>query len=70
MNAVKAVAGELADRGTKLLKSRQFWSLVALFVINGVEGVREFIPADYLPLVNAALGLLAVWFRLAPRQQF
>lgn len=54
----------------KLLKSRQFWTLVVLFVINGVSGVSEFIPASVLPYVNGVLGLLAVWFRVLPKQQF
>ena len=54
----------------KTLKSRQMWTIVALVVINGVADVRDLLPANYLPIVDAALGLLAIYFRVRPRQQF
>lgn len=46
------------------LLSRTTWTVLAMFVISGVEGVRDIIPADFLPLVNALLGLIAVYFRV------
>lgn len=55
---------------SKLLKSRQFWTIVVLFVVNGVGGVREFVPAEVLPALNALLGVLTVYFRVKPVQKF
>jgi len=55
---------------TKLLKSRQFWTLVVLFVMNGVTGVHDFIPANLLPIVDTVLGFLVVYFRISPQQKF
>lgn len=45
-----------------LLKSRTFWTIVALFVINGVGGVREYIPINLLPIIDGVLGILAIYF--------
>lgn len=54
----------------KIVKSRQFWTIVVLFVINGVEGVKDVIPVLALPYINTVLGLLALYFRIKPKQQF
>ena len=52
----------------KLLKSRTFWSLVALFVINGVGGIRDSIPSGVLPVVDGILGILVIYFaKVSPR---
>jgi len=56
------------ERLLKILKSRTVWTIVILFVINGVEGIREFIPADALPLIDGVLSILAVYFRIKPKQ--
>lgn len=51
-----------------LIKSRTFWTIVALFVINGVGGIKEFIPDGFLPVVDAILGLLMIYFaKVAPK---
>ena len=54
----------------KLLRSRQFWVLVALFVVNGVGAIKDQIPANVLPVIDAMLGLAAVYLRIYPKQQF
>ena len=54
----------------KLLKSRQFWTLVALFVINGFTGIQDSIPTSFLPYINSILGIMAFYFRVSPKQQF
>lgn len=54
----------------KILKSRTVWAFVALFVINGITGVRDLIPAAWLPLIDAILGLIGIYFRISPRQGF
>lgn len=51
----------------KLAKSRTFWTLIILFLLNGIEGVRESIPQEaYLPL-NAILTAIGAYFRANPR---
>jgi len=47
-----------------VLKSRTVLTIVLLFLINGVAGVQEFIPAEHLALVNAFLSALAIYFRV------
>lgn len=54
----------------KLLKSRQFWVLAALFVVNGIEGVKELVPAEIMPALNVILGVAAVLLRIFPVQDF
>ena len=49
------------------LKSRTAWTVALMFVIGGVDGVRELIPADMLPVVEGVLGLAAVYFRVNRR---
>lgn len=54
----------------KLLKSRQFWTIVALVIINGVSSVGDLLPSEVLPYTNGVLVLLALYFRVNPKQQF
>ncbi len=46
----------------KLMKSRTFWTVIVLFVVNGIEGIREYIPANSLPLIDGILGILTIYF--------
>jgi hypothetical protein len=55
---------------TNLLSSRTVWTIVVLFLINGVAGIREFIPANLLPLIDAILGVAAIYFRVNPKIGF
>ena len=52
------------------LKSRAVWTVIILFIINGVTGVKEFIPVNLLPIIDAILGLMIVYFRVRPKQNF
>lgn len=52
------------------LKSRTFWTLVVLFIVNGVSGVHEMIPAGWVPLVDTVLGFLTVYFHVNPSQNY
>jgi len=54
----------------KLLKSRTVWTIVAMFVIGGFEGVRDVIPAVYQVYLYGGLGLLATYFKLNPSQKY
>ena len=52
------------------LKSRTVWTLIILFVINGIEPIRESIPGNLLPIIDGVLGILGVYFRVNPKQKF
>ncbi len=46
------------------LRSRTTWTIVVIFIINGVQGIREFIPPGLLTFVDLALSYAAVYFRV------
>ncbi len=52
------------------IKSRTVWTIIGLVILNGVPSVTGLLPAGWLPYVNDLLGLLAVYFRVNPKQQF
>lgn len=54
----------------KVISSRQTWVIALMFAVNGITAVREFIPSGLLPVVDALLGLAAIYFRVKPRQSF
>jgi len=54
----------------KLFQSRTVWTIVVLFIINGVGGIRDFIPPNLLPLIDGLLSILAVYFRANPKVDF
>ena len=49
------------------LKSRTTWTIIVLFIINGIDGIREQIPANLLPVIDGVLSMLAVYFRANPK---
>jgi hypothetical protein len=59
------------------MKSRTVWTLVVLFLYNGLKGVAPDLPAlspEAGPLidlaVNSVLSALAIYFRLRPKQEY
>jgi hypothetical protein len=52
------------------LKSRTFWTLVALFIINGINGIHNQIPPALLTLVDVGMTMLATYFHVNPRQNY
>lgn len=52
------------------LKSRTVLTVILMFLVNGVTGIQEFIPEAYLPIVNAVLSLLAIYYRVEARASF
>ncbi len=54
----------------KILKSRTVWTVIALFLINGVTGIRELIPPTLLPVIDGILGIAVIYFRVKPRVNF
>lgn len=50
--------------------SRTFWTLVVLFVVNGVGAIHNSIPVSFMPLVDGILGIATVYFKLNPSQNY
>lgn len=57
------------DKVLLAVKSRTVWTIVAMFVIGGVGAVNQYIPVEARPLVEGALALLAMYFRVNPQAQ-
>jgi len=53
-----------------IFKSRTVWTIIVLFSINGIAGIREFIPSLWLPAIDGVLAILAIYFRAKPRIEF
>ncbi len=51
-----------------IFKSRTVWTIIVLFLINGVTGIKDFIPVNWLPLIDGALGVLGIYFRANPKE--
>lgn len=54
----------------QVLKSRTTWTIAVTFLINGVSAIHNNIPAGVVPLVDAGLGLLAIYFHVNPSQNY
>ena len=52
------------------LKSRTFWTLVALFIINGINGIHNQIPPVLVGFIDLALSALATYFHVNPSQNY
>jgi len=48
------------------LKSKTVWTIVALFIINGITGIDDYTPETFDNIVNPILSLAAIYFRLNP----
>jgi hypothetical protein len=53
-----------------IVKSRTVWTVIALVLINGIPAVASYIPESVKPIVDTLLGLLAVYFRVNPKQEY
>ena len=58
------------DKLKAILKSRTVQTVIVTFLVNGAAAITDFVPQQWLPLVNGILGILAVYFRIKPKQQF
>lgn len=54
----------------RIFKSRTVRTIIAMFLINGIQGLYPIIPPEVMPLVDGALSLLAIYFRVSPAQTF
>ncbi len=53
-----------------VLKSRTFWTLVVIFIINGFNGIHNSLPTSIIMPLDAVLGLLATYFHINPSQDY
>lgn len=53
-----------------IFKSRTFWTVVAMFLVGGVNALLPVIPPAYQAVAEAALGLLASYFHFDTAQKF
>lgn len=53
-----------------IFKSRTFWTIVAMFVIGGVNAVVPVLPPDIQTIAMALLGILASYFHFNPSQNY
>jgi hypothetical protein len=53
-----------------ILGSRTFWTVVVIFVLNGFNGIHGMIPAGWVLPLDTVLGLLAVYFKVNPSQNY
>ncbi len=61
---------KMLEHALKIVQSRQFWTGVVIFIINGFDAVRDLIPAGIVPYLNSVLGMLAIYFRIDAKQKF
>ncbi len=54
----------------KILQSRTTWTIVVLFIVNGIGAVHSFIPGALTPIVDGLLSILAIYFHINPSQQY
>ena len=52
------------------LKSRTILTVLTIFLVNGVGAIQTYIPAEWLPLVNGILSILAIYFRVDQKRDF
>lgn len=52
-----------------LLKSRTVWTIVVLFLVSGVEGIKDMIPVAAQTPVQFILSALAAYFRVNPKAE-
>lgn len=53
-----------------ILKSRTFWTIVAMFLIGGVNAIVQVLPPDIQAAAVAILGIAATYFHVNPSQQY
>ena len=52
------------------LTSKTVWAIIVLFIINGVGAIHNSIPANWLTVIDPIIGLLAIYFKVNPSQNY
>jgi hypothetical protein len=58
---------KILEKINTALHSRTVWTIVVLFIINGIKGVQNLLPPEWLPAINLILSFLAIYFRVNPQ---
>lgn len=58
------------DKVKQVIGSRTIWTVVAMFIIGGVNNVASFIPSGDMVYVNLILSGLAMYFHVNPSQDY
>lgn len=53
-----------------LLKSRTFWTIVVMFLINGYEAISGQLPGNAVIVLNLLASVLANYFHLETAKTF
>jgi hypothetical protein len=53
-----------------IFKSRTFWTLVAVFIVNGGQAIAPMLSPDVQIAVNGFLLMLATYLHVNPSQQY
>lgn len=54
----------------KLLKSRTVWTIVIMFLIAGIDGIKDMMNPALFDFLMAGLGVVAVYFKINPSQSY
>ena len=55
------------DKIKLALSSRTVWTIIVMFLVSGISGIHDSIPASLLPIVDGGLSILAIYFRVNPK---
>lgn len=53
-----------------MLRSRTFWTVLALFVFGGLQEIQPMVSGGQQALVELLLSILAIYFKLNPSQDY
>lgn len=58
------------DKFQLALRSRTVQTIVVLFIIGGFQNITGYIPESLMPIISSVLGLLAIYFKVSPSQEY
>lgn len=53
-----------------IFKSRTFYTVLAMFVVGGLNAIVPVLPADVQAIAMAVLGVAATYFHTNPSQNY
>lgn len=53
-----------------IFKSRTFYTVVAMFIVGGLNAIVPVLPADVQAIAMAVLGVAATYFHISPSQNY
>ena len=61
---------KFADVIQKAVFSRTVWTIIAMFLFNGLNAIHSSVSPTWGIIINVVLGLLATFFKLSPSQKY